>query len=127
MKSYIAAFVISLAPLLWLIETPRPDVQSLEARVNICMNSQSIQVEPLLRPEVHKLCRCTVEQLDRRLNKAESNLFFRFLPDRSRERAISLLNNLPPADRGEMARHIESAMLESAAKCGHLMYPKVPS
>lgn len=107
----------------WQTAQPHSDRTPPEPRVALCVQHQRVQVEPLLQPEVRKICECFVERIEKHMSETDKGIVYGLIEDNSRRNMNRLVEGMSPQAINDISRRLRTTM----AGCAPLMTRKVPS
>lgn len=119
---------LTLLALLVFVTSTLPIVawNSSNEDVEFCV-APRVDAEYLLRPELRKLCRCFVDQLDKRMSDREKKISLRMMINPTQEYADRLLREFSREERIRIGQRAKAVKADVEVKCAPLMSRKMAS
>lgn len=118
-KLGLVALGAGIALTAWQTVRPHSSRALPEHRVALCVRHQRVQVEPLLQPEVRKICECFVERIEKHMTEKEKGIVYQLVSNNNDR----LVEGMSPRAINEIAGRLRSAR----EGCAPLMARKTPT
>lgn len=83
-------------------------------RVELCMRRQRVQVEPLLQPEVRKICECFVGQIEQNMTVREKGIVDQLIADDSSSNIDRLVEGMSLPEMKQTTDRVRAIMQHCA-------------